>query len=486
LHVRKIAAVALLCLTGIAFAQLPTLHPESRPTSGSATTTESTPAMPSAQSQNPFLGSRVEGQPTAGAMRLSLLDAIERGLRNNLGLLLSSQQTETARGQRWRSLSDLLPTLTTRVGVSAQEINLQAFGIPLAAGERPVVGPFGIFDMRGLVSAPLVDLQALNKVRAGTENIRAAELSARDAREFVVLVVGGTYLNTVAASARVDAAQAEFNTADTLYRQAVDMKNAGVVPAIEVLRAQVEAQARQQRLVAARNDFERAKLTLGRAIGLPGGQQIELAEQLPYQAAPDITLEQALARAYQARADYLSARARVHAAELNRRAASAERLPSLLLTGDYGLIGPNPGLARQTFSTTAAVELPIFQGGKVRGDVEVAEAALQQRRLEADDLRARIEFEVRTAFLDVQSAAQQVEVAQQAVKVADEAMRQSGDRFAAGVTGNLEVVQAQQALATAHENFISALNAHNIAKLLLARSVGVAEQRVRDYLKGTP
>jgi len=363
---------------------------------------------------------------------------------------------------------------------------LQAFGIPLAPGERPVVGPFGIFDMRGLVSAPLIDLQALNKVRAGTENIRAAEFSARDARELVVLAVGGTYLNAVAAFARVDAAQAEFNTADTLYRQAVDMKNAGVVPAIEVLRAQVEAQARQQRLVASRNDFERAKLTLGRVIGLPGGQQIELAEQLPYQPAPDISLEQALARAYQARADYLSAQARVHAAELNRRAALAERLPSLLLTGDYGLIGPNPGLARQTFSTTAAVRLPIFQGGKVRGDVEVAEAALQQRRLEADDLRGRIEFEVRSAFLDVQSAAQQVEVAQQAVKVADEAVRQSRDRFAAGVTGNLEVVQAQQALATAHENLISALNAHNIAKLLLARSVGVAEQGVRDYLKGTP
>jgi len=441
---------------------------------------------PATQTQNPFIGSRVEGQPTVGVLRLSLLDAIERGLRNNLGLLLTSQQAETARGQRWRALSDLLPTLKTSLGGSVQEINLQAFGIPLAPGERPVVGPFGIFDMRGFVSAPIVDLHALNNVRAGAENVRAAEFSARDARELVVLAVGSTYLNAVASSARVDAAQAEFTTADTLYRQAVDMKSAGVVPAIEVLRAQVEAQARQQRLVMARNDFERAKLTLGRAIGLPGGQQLELSERLPYQPAPDLTLEQALARAYSARADYLSAQARVRAAELNRRAATAERLPSLQLNGDYGLIGPNPGLARQTFSTTAAVKLPIFQGGKVKGDIEVAEAALQQRRLEADDLRARIEFDVRTAFLDVQSAAQQVEVAQQAVKLADEALRQSRDRFAAGVTGNLEVVQAQQALATADENFIAALNAHNIAKLLLARSVGVAEQRVRDYLKGTP
>lgn len=207
-------------------------------------------------------------------------------------------------------------------------------------------------------------------------------------------------------------------------------------------------------------------------------------EELPYRPAPEITLEVALARAYQARSDYLAAQARLRAAELSRKAAAAEALPSLLVTGDYGLIGPNPGTARQTFSATAGIKFPIFQGGKVRGDVLVADAVLQQRQAEADDLRGRIEYEVRTAFLDVQAAAQEVEVAQQAVKLANEALTQSRDRFAAGVTGNLEVVQAQQALATADENFITALNAHHIAKLLLARALGTAEQRIKDYLKG--
>lgn len=174
----------------------------------------------------------------------------------------------------------------------------------------------------------------------------------------------------------------------------------------------------------------------------------------------------------------------MRAAELTRKAAAAEALPSLLLTGDYGFIGPNLGTSHQTFSATAGIKFPIFQGGKVRGDVLVADAVRQQRQAETDDLRGRIEYEVRTSFLDVQAAAQEVEVAQQAVKLADEALTQSRDRFAAGVTGNLEVVQAQQALATAHENIITALNAHNIAKLLLARALGVAELRVKDYLKG--
>ena len=259
-----------------------------------------------------------------------------------------------------------------------------------------------------------------------------------------------------------------------------------MVPGIEVLRAEVEMQGRQQRVLAARNEFERAKLTLARAIGLPAAQQIELAENIPYRPAPEISLEQAMAHAYQQRSDYLAAQARVHAAELNVRGARDERLPTLQVNGDYGLIGPNAGTARQTFSAAAGIRLPIFQGGKVRGDVEVAEAALNQRRLEADDLRGRIEYEVRTAFLDVQAAGQQVEVAQQAVQLAQTAEQQARDRFAAGVTGNLEVVQAQQALATAHENLISALNAHNISKLLLARSLGVAEQRVREYLQGNP
>lgn len=257
----------LLGSTG-ATAQLPAAPAEARPAPASAA-----PAFSiSSDSQNPFLGSRAEGQPTPGVLQLSLLDAIDRGLRHNLGLLLSEQQTEYARGQRWRALSDVLPTLNARFGASLQQINLQSYGIPLAPGQAPVVGPFGVFDVRGLVSAPVIDLHALNAARAGAENVRAADATARNARELVVLAVGGTYLNALAAAARVAAAQAEFNTADTLARQAVDMKSAGVIAGIDVLRAQVEAQARQQHLLAARNEFEKSKLTLARVIGVPVGQ----------------------------------------------------------------------------------------------------------------------------------------------------------------------------------------------------------------------
>src|SRR5207245_11171693 len=191
----------------------------------------------------------------------------------------------------------------------------------------------------------------------------------RKARELVVLAVGGTYLQALAAEARVDAVQAQLTTAQALLRQARDMKSAGMVAGIDVLRAQVEVQTQQQRLVAARNAFEKAKLDVARTIGLSPAQQFALTAKLPYRPLPEISLEDALQRAYQGRSDYQAAMSRVRAAELSKKAAQGEALPSLQINGDYGLIGPSPGTARSTFTAAAGIKVPIFQGGKVRGDV---------------------------------------------------------------------------------------------------------------------
>lgn len=450
------------------------------------TGTSAPPLSSATGQQNPFLGGVPSGAPTPGVLKLSLLDAIQRGLRYNLGLLLSLDQAEAARGARWKALSELLPNLTTRTSESAQQINLAALGLKPSTfpGLNPIVGPFSVFDVRAFLTAPLLDFHALERTRQESHNLDAATWNYRNARELVVLVAGGSYLQVLAAAARRDAAQAQFSTAKTLYDQAVDMKRAGMIAGIDVLRAQVEMQAQQQRLVAVSNDLDKWKLQLARVIGLPVAQQFELTDTVPFQPAPEIAFDQAMETAYKNRADYQAALSLEHAAEAGKRAAEAERLPALGINADYGDIGITPGSSHGTFTATAGLRIPVFQGGKVRGDVLQADALVKQRRSELEDLRSRIEFEVRTAFLDLKAAADLVEVAQSTIGLAQEQLRQAQDRFAAGVANNIDVVQAQESLATANENYISSLNSFNLAKLSLARALGVAETATQRYLGG--
>jgi outer membrane protein TolC len=460
------------------------------PLAAQPTTAPANPVPSLVPEQNPFFGGVPAGQPTPGVLPLSALDAIERGLQHNLGILLSQDQTQSLRGARWHALSELLPNIITRLSATEQQISLTALGFPPQLGATfglsPIVGPFNVFDARAFAAAPVLDLVAINRTRAASNNVRAADFSYRNARELVVLVVGGMYLEAIADGARVEAAQAQFKTAETLYKQSVDLKNAGVVAGIAVLRAQVEMQAQRQRVVATDNQFEKQKLTLARVIGLPQAQHFELTSKVPYSPSPEMTLAQALARAVQNRADYQQALALEQAAQRSRTAAASEALPSVQLNGDYGTIGPKFSNSHGTFGVGAALKIPIFQGGKVRGDVMQADALLRQRQQELGDLRSRIEYDLRTALLDIKAAAEQVEVAQGTMTLAEEQLREARDRFAAGVADNIDVVQAQEVVATANENYISSLNIHNLAKLSLARALGVAEEATKRVLGGNP
>jgi outer membrane protein TolC len=432
--------------------------------------------------QNPFLGGVASGKATPEVLALSLNAAIDRGLRYNLGVLTSEQNTRSARAAQIRSLSSLLPNLTTSTSESAEQINLRALGFSGFPGIPVIVGPFGVFDTRAYLSQTLLDFNALRKEQEGRENLVAARHSYQNSRDIVVLVVASLYLQAIAGSSRIDAAEAQVKTAQALYNLAIDLKTAGIVPGIEVLRAQVELQAQQQRLIFFRNQFDKQKLSLARAIGLPIEQQFRLASQIPYTPQPPITVEEALQRAYRDRADYKSAQALVRAAESARQAAFAERLPSLSFDGNYGTIGPRIDNSHGTFTVAASLRIPVFQGGKVRADVLQASAQLQQRKDDLEDLRSRIDYEIRTAFLDLRAAGEQVKVATSSVTLANQQLEQARDRFKAGVANNIEVVQAQQAVATADENYISSLYSYNVAKASLARAVGAAEKASKEFL----
>jgi outer membrane protein TolC len=288
----------------------------------------------------------------------------------------------------------------------------------------------------------------------------------------------------IATAARIETTDAQVKNSQALYNKAVDQQKAGLNPAIDTLRSQVELQTRQQQLIAARNDFAKQKLSLARVIGLPPGQEFLLTEKAPYQALTPLPLETYLQRAYAARSDYQAAQAQVRAAELSRRAATAGYYPSLDLNANYGDIGVTPAQSNGTWQVNGGLNIPIFAGGKVHSDVLEADAQLKQARSQLTDLRGRIDYEVRASLLDLSSAAEQVEVARSSVELAEQTLTQSEDRFTAGVADNLEVVQAQESVASAHETYIQSLYAHNLAKIELARAIGDAEQGVKRYLKG--
>jgi outer membrane protein TolC len=291
-------------------------------------------------------------------------------------------------------------------------------------------------------------------------------------------------LQTTATEARVDTVQAQVDTSQALYTQAADQVKAGTSPSIDALRAQVELKTRQQELIAAKNDLEIQKLNLARTIGLAPGQQLALTDKSPYSPYDVLSVDEALKRAYASRSDFQAALADVRAAELTEHATEAEHYPTLSFSSDYGAAGQHPSTASHlVFDVRGTLTIPIFQGGAIHGDILVASAQLQQSRDKLESLRAQIDSDVRTALLNLQSSQQQVDVARSNTDLADQTLAQSRDRFTAGVTDTVEVVQAQEAVASAHENYISSLYSYNYAKISLARALGAAEQGVKDYFK---
>jgi len=442
-----------------------------------------------APAATPFLGGVPTGTATREVVTITVFDAIVRALQHNLGVLLAEDGVGRARGVRWKMLSELLPNVNGHISETRQKINLQAFGFgsvggPSFPGVPNIVGPFNVFDARVSVSQSVVDFAALNDARAETHHFEAARLMSQNARDFVINVAGTLYVHALGSRARAESARAQQQTAQALYEQALDLKQSGLVAGIEVLRAEVQLSTEIQRATVTANEFEKAKLQLARAIGLPLGQDFALDANLPGLPLSDLTIDSAIEQAYRTRPDYQAALERVRAAEATRRAAASSLLPSLRVNADYGDIGLSAGDAQVTYAVSGVVSIPIFQGGRARGKLLEADADLRQRRAEVEDLKASIYYEVRTAFLDLEATAQQLKTATRARDLAAQQLIQARDRFAAGVASNIEVVQAQEAVAIANEQFISAQYGYDLAKGGLLKGIGAGEAMLRQLMRG--
>lgn len=435
----------------------------------------------SVQVSGDFSGSVPLGNVPPGAITLTLTDAVRRGLETNLGPISANNSTAIANAQRRQALSALLPNIAANASETVTQVDLAAYGFTFKAPPSlgfsipTVVGPYSYSQAQATLNQSVLDLVARRNWKASKETERASILSAKDARESVVLAVAGTYLQTVADAARVASQQAQVNNAQAVYNQAVVRKQAGTNARIDVVRSLVELQTQQQRLTSLQADLRKQKISFARLIGLPLDRELIFSDPLTAAetALPDVNGE--IQSAFAHRSDLRAAETQLHAAELALSAANAERQPSASLSGDYGTIGPNPATQHGVFAATASVNVPLYQGGRIRGDIQQAQATLNQRRAELADQRGRVEQDVRTALIELETAMSQVRVATSNRDYAHETLNEARDRFGAGVATTLEVVQAQEQLAAAEADYISSLFSYNLAKLSLARASGEAE-----------
>jgi outer membrane protein TolC len=328
-----------------------------------------------------------------------------------------------------------------------------------------------------------VDVASLRSYLAAKHNFAAAQLSAQDARDLVVLTVGNAYLLAVADETEVSSVEAQVSTAKVSLDQAVANHNAGTAPELDELRAKVDYQSLEQQLIAARNSLEKDKLALARTIGLPLEQLFTLADKAPYAAFDQIDVDAAIREAHANRKDLAALLEQTKAAEQQRKAATADRLPTFTFNGDYGDIGVTLAHSHGTGDATGTISAPLFREYGLRGEAEAAQAQLDTARAQSSDKGAQVDADVRDALLDILAAQKQVEVAQSSVALASEELKEAQERYANGVSDNLAVSQAQQSVAQADDQYVASLYRHNMAKLSLARALG-AGASYKTYLGG--
>jgi outer membrane protein TolC len=428
-----------------------------------------------------FQGSVATGDVSPQPISLSLDEAIQRGLKADLGVILSGTQTNAARGERLSQLQALLPSADASIKEAVMQTDLPAEGLRFKG--YTIVGPFGFTDLRASLSWSLVDVASLRNYLAARHNFDAAGLSALDAREMVVLTVGNAYLLALADETQIASVEAQVATAKVSLDQAIANHQAGTAPLLDELRSRVDYQSLEQQLIVARNAFDKDKLALARTIGLPLAQSFTLADKAPYAAFDQIDVDAAIRQAKLDRKDLAAMVEQTKAAEEQRKAATADRFPTLKFDGDYGDIGVNLSTSHGTGSATGTLSVPLFKEFELRGEAQQAQTQLDTQRAQLSDKNAQVDADIRDALLDIASTQKQVEVARSSVDLAKEALSEAQQRYANGVSDNLAVSQAEQSVAQANDQYVTGLYRHNVAKLSLARALG-AGQNYKNYLGG--
>jgi outer membrane protein TolC len=414
------------------------------------------------------------------SQRLTMKDAITLALKNNLGVLVAGTRVDEAQGTRDRQLALLLPRVNSDILANRQNRNLQVAGISFP-GIPTVIGPFSFYDFRVFANQSLIDGQAYHAWKASQSQEQAAKLDYQDTRDLVIRQAAGLYLQSEFDWAEVQAAESRVVTSQALEKLARDQRASGLATGVDVLRAQVQLARDQQNLLAANDSYQTSLLELARFLGLKPGTPLELAEQLRFQHAQVPDLEQALPAALQARSDYRSLAAQREALLEQKKASHARYYPKLSVGGDYGPQGRNFGSMPEIGEIQGTISVTLFDKDR-SGESKQLESRLARLNQQTEDLARGIEEELRKAALDLESTEQQVKVTDAAFELAKQELQLAEDRFRNGVTDNIEVVTAQDALAAAQDDRIAALARHADARMALVRALGASEKIYEQYL----
>ncbi|HEX3437733.1 MAG TPA: TolC family protein [Pseudacidobacterium sp.] len=452
---------------------------------------------PNNSASNPYVGS-VQAVPyTPDVKELTLDDAVRFGIENNLALTLARENQKSAEAQTLQTLNVLLPNIYVSGGTGLHQFNLRAqgFGLGLLSSFSSVISPSEAATFPFIVKVDVTQGQAnlsqylfnwagWNLYQAMKAGAKSAYYNAQSSRGLVVLNVGTAYLQVLADEAQLDYANALLKTNETLLYQAVEQHRAGTAANLDELRARVQYQTQQQAVINAENTLEKDQIALKRQIGMAPQQKIQLTEAAPFADLAEINIEDAKRQAYGSRQDYQSLLQQLRFAELERKAATHERIPTIKFNGNYGVTGISGGPYHGTFAATGSLNIPIFQEAKFRGDRDVTEAQLDNVRSQLADLRNKIDQQLRDSLLDLKTTTELVRVARSNVDLSTVALQQTTDRFQAGVDDNLPVVQAQSTLAQAQAQYVDSVRQFNLAKLGLARNLGIVDTQYKTYLQG--
>ncbi len=427
---------------------------------------------------------------TAEPLRLSLDDAVLLGLEHSLPSAIDRQSARQVSGLQLNALNALIPTLSAVGSSSTQEVNLAARGFNVAliqpllpAGTVfPTIVKFDVTSAQLNLNQQIFNLPAYEIYKAAKVQTRITDLQSLNDRATTIQNVAGQYLRILADEASIENGQSQLVTDRELERQAQARKDAGTGTNLDLLRATVDRQQREQELVQDRNTLAKDKIQLNRYMGLAADQPLNLTDPVPYHELAALPLDVARQVAYKRRKDILGLQAQYESARLQRRAIGFERLPAATVSGYYGVIGETVGLYHGNFVAQGGVNFPIFEEARFKGDRQVADAQLSSLRAQLSSVHADVDQQIRSALLDVQTSNDLVRFATSNVNLASEALTDALLRYRAGIDDTLPVVQAQSTLASAQSQLVNALFQFNTAKLTLARNTGVLESQYDSYL----
>lgn len=433
---------------------------------------------------------------TDEVIQLSLDDAIRRGLENNLGLKQAEYAEHAFHGQKMQALQEFLPAISVSGQSGFHQYNLAAQGftpgfLRKVSGNFPGGGTPSSFPFitRATVTEGQINFKqtlfsgpVIAGWKAAGAATRAAHFNTTRARGEVIQQVATAYLHAIAAASEVDNAKAQEQADQVALNQAHEAHLAGTASNLDELRARVQLQAQQEAHIAAQNTLDKDLILLKREIGLDPGQNLTLSDRAPYADLASQTPEEVRAIALKNRQDYQYLQNTVQELKAVHSAYRSQRLPTLSFSGNYGVMQVGGVGAHGVFTAVGTLSVPIFREARLRGDEEASQAQLDSANSQLEDLRGKIDQQVRSALLDVAATGKLVDVSRSNVELATRALSDETDRVNAGVDDTLPLVTAQATLATAQNNLVESLYQYNLSKLALARASGVLEQQYRVFL----